>query len=80
MATETLRPNADYNVECDSTGGEHNYTEVDEAGGHDFDNTIVWDESGHPSQDLYEIQNSSVGSGVITKVTVKAVMKHQSPE
>ena len=80
MATETLRPNTDYNVECDSTGGENNYTEVDEAGGHDFDNTIVWDESGSPSQDLYGIQNSSVGSGVITKVTVKAVMKYHAPE
>ena len=83
MAVETLRPHGDYSVELETTycgDGDYHYTEVDEAGAHDSDNTMVWEEEGSPAAVLFDIQNSSVGAGEITKVTVKVVWKHQTQE
>jgi len=83
MAVETLRPHGDYGVELETTycgDGDYHYTEVDEAGAHDSDNTMVWEEEGSPAADLFDIQNSSVGAGEITKVTVKVVWKYQTQE
>ena len=84
MATETLRPNANTGSpglsQTPRTGS--NYDKVDEVGAHDGDSTYVHQdsESEGPDKDIYEIENSAVGAGTITKVTVKIVAKKHAPE
>ena len=83
MATETLRPNANGStIELNQNPGTgSNYDKVDEESP-DGDSTYVYQggEEEYPEKDMYQIQNSAVGAGTITKVTVKIVAKWLEPE
>lgn len=83
MAVETLRPNANgETVDLRaSPGAGYNYEEVDEESP-DGNSTYVFQgaEIGEPEKDIYQLGNSAVGAGTITKVTVKIVAKWVEPE
>jgi hypothetical protein len=77
MAVEILRPNANgsWNDLYQHPGTGSNYDKVDEVGAHDGNATYVYqeEESEGADKDLYQLQNSAVGAGIITSVTVKIV-------
>ena len=73
MATELLRPNA-AGDECNiiSQVGDacpNHYLNVDEES-HDSDTTVVYEAGATFRRDFYNIDNSGIGAGTITKITV----------
>ena len=74
--TEILRPNGDFNVNClVYPGASANHYELIDEEINDEGSTYIHDSPAKISTspfDLFEIPNSSVGTGTINKVTVKA--------